>query len=213
MMIKVYETFYSLQGESTLTGFPSFFVRLGGCNLHCAYCDAPEARSGGRETGVEEILSALGNFPGVHHVTVTGGEPLAQEGSCPLMDSLLQRGYAVQLETNGSIPLDRVPQGVRKIVDVKTPSSGEEGTFLMENLGHVGPSDEIKFVISHFQDYKFAVDFMKKHLEKTGAVINFSPVWGALDMTALANRILDDGLRVRFNAQLHRILWPGGERG
>jgi len=213
MKLKVYETFYSLQGESTLAGFPSFFVRLGGCNLHCAYCDTPEARSGGYETGVEDIFLSLGNFPGVHHVTVTGGEPLIQEGACPLMKALAARGYTVQLETNGSILLDRVPKGVRKIVDVKTPSSGEEGSFLMENLGHVGPSDEIKFVISHQEDYRFAVDFIKKHLEKTGAVINFSPVWGAMDMTALANRILDDDLRVRLNTQLHRILWPGGERG
>ncbi len=213
MPLKVFETFYSLQGETTRAGYPSFFIRLAGCNLACAYCDTPGARSGGFETSVDPLLDELGLYPSSHHVTITGGEPLLQEEVYILIARLLEKKHKVQIETNGSIPLDRLPPEVRKIVDVKTPSSGEAGSFRMENLGLIGPDDELKFVISDDIDYRFSADFVKKNLEKCAATANFSPVYAAMDMTRLAGLILDDGLRVRLNLQLHKILWPRGERG
>ncbi len=210
MDLLVNELFYSIQGESTRAGFPSFFIRLAGCNLNCAWCDTAHARSGGRRMSIDRIVREAAKYPALDHITITGGEPLCQEGA-PELIKRLARSHAVQIETNGSIDLGVVPPEVRKIVDVKTPSSGEGGSFLMENLRLVGARDEIKFVIADRKDYTFARAFVKKHLAKSAAVVNFSPVRGAMPPSELAGLILSDGLRVRLNLQLHAVVWPAGE--
>lgn len=210
MDLIVSELFYSIQGETTRAGFPSFFIRLAGCNLNCAWCDTACARSGGTRMSLDRIAGAVTKYPALDHITITGGEPLCQENVIELMDRLA-RSYPLQLETNGSLDIGTVPPAVRRIVDVKTPSSGEEGSFLMQNLSHLGPGDEIKFVIADGKDYTFARAFVKKHLAKSAAAVNFSPVRGTMPPSELARRILSDGLRVRLNLQLHAIVWPGGE--
>ncbi|HSV96038.1 MAG TPA: radical SAM protein [Spirochaetota bacterium] len=210
MDLLVSELFYSIQGESTRAGFPSVFIRLAGCNLDCAWCDTACARSDGRRMSIERIVKEVTKYPAPDHITITGGEPLCQENAPELMGRLA-RSYAVQLETNGSIDLGVVPPEIRKIVDVKTPSSGEAGSFLMENLRRVGARDEIKFVIADRKDYTFARKFAKKHLANSAAVVNFSPVRGTIPPAELAGLILADGLRVRLNLQLHAIVWPDGE--
>lgn len=207
----VSELFCSIQGETTFSGFPSFFIRLAGCNLNCAWCDTPCARAAGVPMTAEKILRALFKHRFIHHVTLTGGEPLLQEHTPALMHMLMEKGYAVQLETNGSLGLQRVPSAVRKIVDVKTPSSGEEGSFHMKNLGLLGPRDELKFVIANEEDYNYSRRFVKKFLEKSGVTVNFSPVLGLLPPARLAELILRDRLSVRLNVQIHKLIWPAGE--
>jgi len=210
MDLLVSELFYSIQGETTRAGFPSFFIRLAGCNLNCAWCDTAYARSGGRRMSVESVVETVTKHPGIHHITVTGGEPLCQDGAVELLRRLVV-AHDVQLETNGSMGLGAVPKGVKKIVDVKTPSSGEEASFMMENLSLLDERDEIKFVIADRTDYTFARTFVEKHLAKAPQVVNFSPVRGAMPPAELAGLILADRLGVRLNIQLHTILWPAGE--
>lgn len=210
MDLLVSELFYSIQGETTRAGFPSFFIRLAGCNLNCAWCDTAYARTGGRRMSVEGLIEIVTKHPRAHHITVTGGEPLCQDGAVELMRRLLV-SHDIQLETNGSLGLGAVPKGVRKIVDVKTPFSGEAGSFRMENLSLLDERDEIKFVIADRKDYAFARAFVEKHLAKAPPVVNFSPVRGAMPPAELAGLILADGLAVRLNIQLHTVLWPAGE--
>jgi len=210
MDLLVSELFYSIQGETTRSGFPSFFIRLAGCNLNCAWCDTFYARTGGRRMAMERILDAVTKHPHADHITITGGEPLCQEGTIGLMRRLCA-SRRIRLETNGSRDLSEVPVEVVKIVDVKTPSSGEEGSFLMENLAFLTERDELKFVIADRADYDFARTFVKKHLAKPGPVINLSPVRGVMDPAELARLILADGHGLRLNMQLHTVLWPEGE--
>jgi 7-carboxy-7-deazaguanine synthase len=158
-------------------------------------------------TIVDRVLSLK-----VHHVTVTGGEPLCQEGCVPLMDELVAQGVPVQLETNGSLPLDRVPAGARIISDVKTPSSGEEQSFLLENLRCLGRDSEVKFVIADEKDYIFANNFMERYLHDSVAVVNLSPAHGAMPPARLAAMMLRDGLKARMNLQLHKIIWGESEK-
>ena len=207
MKLAVNEIFRSLQGETSTAGLPSVFVRLTGCNLECAYCDTPGARSGGVEMEISEILGKIEEFPWFDHVTVTGGEPLLQPDVIILLKDILHRGWKCQLETNGSFLIRDVPPGVRKIVDVKTPSSGEGDSFEMRNLKYLEDGDEVKFVISTPDDYEFAADFTRKYLAGKKPSVCFSPVFGTLDPAFLADRILRDGLPVRLNLQLHRMLW------
>lgn len=210
MKLRVSEIFHSIQGETTRSGFPSVFVRLTGCNLRCRYCDTAYAWTGGRDVSIEEIISVVERYR-FDHVTVTGGEPLLQENSIHLMERLVAAGYDMQVETNGSLSTRDVPSAVRKIVDVKTPSSGEVDSFLFENLDYLGSGDELKFVISDKADYTYSREFLKKYLEKRDIVINFSPVFNRMSFRELAELILHDGIRVRLNIQLHRLVWPDGE--
>jgi 7-carboxy-7-deazaguanine synthase len=211
MHLKINEIFYSIQGETIRTGFPSVFIRLTGCNLRCHYCDTTAAWDAGDDMSLDEILSQVKKYRGVHHITVTGGEPLLQPNVVLLMERLCDSGYTVQLETNGTLSLRTVPKQVRKIVDVKTPSSGAAESFLMENLNYLAADDELKFVIGTLDDYVFARDFFEKYLEKSEGAINFSPVLGLFSPRKLAELILKDGLPVRLNVQLHKIIWPEGE--
>lgn len=212
MILLVNEIFRSIQGETTTAGFPSLFIRLTGCNLNCTYCDTNYARTSGLEMTIDEIL-AKADFNGINHITITGGEPLIQDNSIDLMQKLLDLNYSVQLETNGTISLRNVPGGIRKIVDIKTPSSGEAESFLMENLLYLDGSDEIKFVLSDKKDYLFAKEFILKNLNHTEAVINLSPVHDLFPADELAGLIILDRLPVRLNLQIHKILWPDGEPG
>jgi 7-carboxy-7-deazaguanine synthase len=212
--MQITEIFKSIQGESTHAGLPCIFVRLTGCNLRCTWCDTEYSFHGGAKMTPDEVLGRVRAFGG-KLVEITGGEPLLQEEVYPLMDRLLGEGYRVMLETSGERPIARVPREVIKVVDVKCPDSGEPDTFAMENLGHLAPHDQIKFVIATRRDYEFARDFTRQHQldERTAAVI-FSPVHGQLDLADMAQWILDDGLEnVRFGYQLHKLIWSAEARG
>jgi 7-carboxy-7-deazaguanine synthase len=212
-IMNINEIFYSIQGETSRAGFPSVFIRMAGCNLECSYCDTVYARhkSSGKEMSINDIIKEAKIYKNIDHVTITGGEPLLQKDSINLMNELIVKGYTVQLETNGSISLKDVPYKVRKIVDVKTPSSGHVTSFIFENLKYLNNSDELKFVILDTDDYKFSVEFIKNNIPDIKIVINFSPVFGKIPGDRLAELILIDRLPVRLNLQLHKLLWPEGE--
>jgi 7-carboxy-7-deazaguanine synthase len=206
MKLKVCEIFHSLEGETSTAGFPAVFVRLTGCNLNCAYCDTVYARKNGRDMSLHEILAEVKKYGPVHHVTLTGGEPLLQENSRHLIRSLCDTGYDVQIETNGSISIAELPEAARRIVDVKCPSSGEGSSFLMENLDFLKKGDELKFVLGSEHDYDFARNFLQNSCGSLPVIINLSAAEGKLQPGLLASWILRDGLMVRLNLQLHRII-------
>ena len=209
------EIFFSLQGESTYVGLPCLFIRLAGCNLECSWCDTTYARGAesGAEMSVEAILGEAAKFSrGL--VEITGGEPLLQEETPMLAAGLLEMFETVLLETNGSLDIDLVPEGVVRVVDVKCPSSGASGSFDAANLARLRPSDEMKFVIGGRTDYEFAKEFVSS-MEGTALSprkIIFSPVAETLKPRVLAGWVLEDRLPVRFQLQLHRCIWPG-EKG
>ncbi|HPJ34029.1 MAG TPA: radical SAM protein [Spirochaetota bacterium] len=205
MALKVHEIFYSLQGETTTAGLTSVFIRLAGCNLNCIWCDTPQAKTGGTDMTIDEIMEKVREFEPFNHITLTGGEPLLQEESVELLHRLTDNGYDVQVETNGSIIFDSMPRGVRIVADVKTPSSGEEGSFKPDNIKYLKKYDEIKFVIGIMEDYQFAKDFIKTHLQGVECVINFTPAAKLMEPWALASMIIKDRLNVRLNLQLHKI--------
>ena len=210
MTLIINEIFHSIQGETATSGFPSIFIRLTGCNLNCSWCDTEYAKTAGNKMQIDEILNKIGNFGQVNHITVTGGEPLIQAEAIKFMKLLLKSNFNVQLETNGSRLLKKVPGQVRKIVDVKTPSSGESSSFLPENLKYINDRDELKFVISDMADYNYAKNFLMIN-PGIKCIINLSPVNKKMDYSKLAELILLDRLPVRLNLQLHRIIWPDGE--
>jgi len=205
MALKVHEIFYSLQGETTTSGFTSVFIRLAGCNLNCIWCDTPQAKSGGIDMTIDEIMAKVESLEPFNHITLTGGAPLIQGEAMELLDRLTDNGYEVQVETNGSVIFDSMPRGVRIIADVKTPSSGEESSFKTENIKFLKKYDEVKFVIGIMEDYQFAKDFIKAHLAGLDCVINFAPAAKLMEPWALANLIIKDRLNVRLNVQLHKI--------
>lgn len=205
MKLSVYEIFYSIQGETTTAGFPSCFIRLAGCNLNCSWCDTQKAKSGGRDLTVEDIVDEVNRFKPFHHVTLTGGEPLIQDGAIHLLQRLSEEGYNSQVETNGTIDFGTLPDRVRIIADVKTPSSGEEKSFKMENVHYLREIDEVKFVIGVMEDYEFAKKFIKDNLTGVKSIVNFSPASGMMEPWVLANLIIRDRLNVRLNIQLHKI--------
>lgn len=209
----VYEIFKSIQGESTYAGLPCVFIRLAGCNLSCSWCDTPYARVPDEavEMTMAEVIEEISHFK-CPIVEITGGEPLLQEEAHELAGSLANRGLRVLMETNGSVPLSGVDPRVVKIVDVKCPSSGHSGSFLIENLEHITPDDEIKFVIGNREDYDYAVQFMEEVLRGRTEKVLFAPVKPHLSPSELSEWILKDGLRVRLQLQLHTYIWPN-ERG
>lgn len=203
-MLEVCEIFYSLQGESSFAGLPCVFVRLSGCNLRCRWCDTQYAFEPGTMMEVGQILQEVQKYP-TKLVEITGGEPLLQELSINLMQKLLELGYKVLQETNGSILLDQVPPQVIKIVDVKCPGSGHGDSFLKENLAFLQPHDELKFVLADRTDYTFALDFIKQN-SLQGRHLIFSPVTSSLKPETLAEWMLEDGASARLQLQLHKIL-------
>lgn len=209
----VSEIFKSIQGESSFAGLPCVFIRLAGCNLECTWCDTPYARvpEGAIELTVEEIVDKA-RFFDCRLVEITGGEPLLQKETGRLARTFLDAGFRVLVETNGSISLEGLDVRIVKIVDVKCPSSGHGGSFLMENLNHITPEDEIKFVIGDKADYEYARMFLDECLKGRTEKVLFAPVRPALDPKELAGWILKDCLSVRLQLQIHSYIWPG-ERG
>lgn len=211
--LEISELFYSIQGESSFAGYPCFFIRFTGCNLRCTYCDARYTyEEPGSSYSVEQLLAEIERYPDVL-VEITGGEPLLQDGIYPLLDKLLQTGRTVLLETNGSLSLDRVPEKVVKIMDVKCPDSSMHDKMELGNFVVLTPTDELKFVISSRQDYDFAKETLLIHSLLGKTKISFSPVTDRLAPHALARWIMDDRLPVRLQLQLHAILWPEKKRG
>lgn len=204
--IRVTEIFRSIQGESTRAGFPCAFIRLTGCSLRCVWCDTAYAFSGGEDVSVSDAVERVVALE-TDLVEVTGGEPLEQEGVYPLMESLLDRGKTVLLETGGHVPLDRVDPRVVKIMDVKAPGSGMQAANLPENLDRLGPRDELKFVIADRRDFDWAVEQVTARDLDRGLVVNFSPVWESLPAADLAGWIRDSGRPIRLGLQLHKLLW------
>jgi 7-carboxy-7-deazaguanine synthase len=211
-VLYVNEIFHSIQGESTWAGEPCVFVRLAGCNLRCVWCDTEYAFHEGEPMSLADVLDEVSRHD-CRTVELTGGEPLLQEEAVELMGELVRRGYRVLLETGGSLPVEAVPAGVHRIVDVKCPGSGEAERNRWENLAALGPGDELKFVIADRRDYEWAARHVRERALAARCPILFSPVHDVLAPGRLAEWVLADALPVRVQIQLHKLLWPGVERG
>ena len=210
--MRITEIFFSIQGESSHAGKPCVFVRLTGCTLRCVYCDTKYAYTGGHEMPLGEVLSEVSRHP-ANLVEITGGEPLEQEDVYPLMNSLLDGGYTVMLETGGHVSIARVPKPVVKIIDIKCPGSHEGHTVCWENAVLASPHDEFKFVISSRADYDWSKAIVVERLRQRPNVVLFSPVYGELPAADLARWILEDGLPVRLQLQIHKYIWGPAVRG
>ncbi len=204
--LKITEIFYSLQGEALTVGLPTIFIRLTGCPLRCHYCDTAYAFSGGEWQTIAQVLDTVATF-NTPHVTVTGGEPLAQKACLELLTALADREYRVSLETSGALPLQAVDSRVVVVMDIKTPSSGEAARNLPANIDWLRPQDQIKFVIGDESDYEWSKSRLQTERLNRRCEVLFSPVQDNLPATTLADWILRDQLPVRFQIQLHKLLW------
>lgn len=209
--LRITEIFHSIQGEGLTQGERTLFVRLTGCPLRCSYCDTAYAFRGGSPMGIPQIIAQVEAFA-PRFVTLTGGEPLAQAGCGALLTALCDAGYSVALETSGALDVAAVDPRVVKVLDLKTPGSGESARNRMENLQHLTPADQIKFVLCGETDYLWAKRQVLDGALDRLCTILFSPVWGRQDPRALAEWILRDRLPVRLQLQLHKLLW-GEARG
>lgn len=211
--MKVNEIFYSIQGESSYAGIPFAFIRLTGCNLRCTYCDTTYAFYEGQGKTIPEILDEIGKYP-TRFALVTGGEPLLQKPVYELFAQLLESGYTVLVETGGQISLEKVDPRVHKIVDFKCPSSGMEAHNRYDNVQHLTRGDEVKFVVGDRSDFDWSCDVVRRY-DLTARVANvlFSPVHPRLPYPVLAAWVLDCGLAVKMQLQLHKIIWPDVQRG
>lgn len=205
--IRITEIFHSLQGEARTTGRPTVFVRLTGCPLRCVYCDTAYAFSGGIIYQLEQVLQEVASYS-PQFVCVTGGEPLAQQSCLALLTALCDLGYAVSLETSGALDISQVDARVSRVMDLKTPSSGEQARNMLSNIDHLTPHDQVKFVIGDEADYQWATTMLREHqLQKRVSDVLFSPIHENMQPAVLAEWILRDRLPVRFQMQLHKILW------
>lgn len=204
--LKLTEIFVSVQGEARQIGWPTVFVRLTGCPLRCGYCDTAYAFYGGEWWEIDAILAEVAR-QGVRHVCVTGGEPLAQKRCVALLQRLCDAGYEVSLETSGAIDISPVDRRVSRVVDIKTPGSGEAARNLWSNLEQLTPHDQVKFVLCSREDYEWAVQVLRQHALEQRCEVLFSPSFGQLAPRELADWIVADRLPVRFQLQLHKILW------
>jgi 7-carboxy-7-deazaguanine synthase len=209
--LRITEIFHSLQGETSRVGLPTVFVRLTGCPLRCGYCDTAYAFHGGTTLSLEHVLGEVARYQ-TRYVTVTGGEPLAQKNCLLLLSALADRAYSVSLETSGALDVSRVDARVSRILDIKTPGSGESDKNRWENLAHVNTRDEIKFVLCDERDYAWAKATIAEHALDRICPVLLSPVHGQLSASTLADWVLRDRLPVRLQLQLHKILW-GEARG
>ncbi len=213
MALIINEIFYSIQGESTFAGQACVFVRLTGCNLRCTYCDTRYAYSEGHPMTVNQIIEKVAEF-GCNLVEITGGEPLLQKDTRQLVQTLLDKGFQVLMETNGSLDISRIDPACMKIIDIKCPDSGESDQCDLANLQRMSSSDQVKFVVSSRQDYLYAKSILPRIPVKVSpGNILFSPVRDNLAGHELAAWILEDGLQVRLQLQLHKVLWPEIDRG
>lgn len=204
--LRVSEIFRSIQGEADAVGWPTVFVRLTGCPLRCTWCDTAYAFQGGEWRDIDDIVSTVAS-EGTHHVCVTGGEPLAQKRCLQLLERLCDAGHEVSLETSGALDLAAVDSRVRKVMDIKAPGSGEEKRNLWSNLAHLGPGDAVKLVIGDRKDYEWARRQLAERDLARRCPVLFSPVAGDQQPRQLAEWILADRLPVRFQMQLHKLLW------
>ena len=209
--LKISEIFYSLQGETTRAGLPTVFVRLTGCPLRCVWCDTEHAFSGGSVLPLQAILDQVAQY-GARYVCVTGGEPLAQKNCLPLLTALCDAGYDVSLETSGALDISGVDPRVARIVDLKAPGSGESERNHWQNLERLTAHDELKFVLKDRTDYEWARTVIRERNLNAICPILFSPVQGEIEPSQLAEWVLADRLPVRFQLQLHKLLW-GNMRG
>ncbi len=204
--LKITEIFYSLQGEARNVGLPTVFVRLTGCPLRCCYCDTAYAFSGGEWMDIASIIDEVKKYKTMH-VTVTGGEPLAQKNCIDLLKQFCDLGYDVSLETSGAILVDNIDKRVVKILDIKTPASEEESKNKFENFEFLNAEDQVKFVICDENDYLWSKQVMAQNQLDDKCEVLFSPCHGELEATSLADWVLRDQLNVRFQFQLHKYLW------
>jgi 7-carboxy-7-deazaguanine synthase len=209
--LRVSEIFLSLQGEADTVGWPTVFVRLTGCPLRCHYCDTAYAFSGGEWMAVEQVLAQVADYR-IRHVCVTGGEPLAQKGCLDLLTRLCDAGHKVSLETSGALDIARVDPRVSRVMDIKTPVSGEAAQNRYENIDYLTPHDQIKFVIGSRDDYDWSVAVIDKYALTERCMLFFSPCFGKIEAKELAEWIIADRLEVRLQLQLHKLLW-GDEQG
>ena len=207
--LRITEIFYSLQGESSTVGLPTVFIRLTGCPLRCGYCDTSYAFSGGEWMSLDEILKKTDEYS-PQYVTVTGGEPLAQKDCLKLLSYLCDAGYQVSLETSGALDVSEVDSRVSRVMDIKTPDSGEAEKNRYENIQHLESRDQVKFVIGSKQDYDWARKILDQYSLVSRCEVLFSPVRETLEPGKLADWILEDRLQVRFQIQLHKYLWGEG---
>lgn len=204
--LRVTEIFYSLQGESTLVGLPTVFIRLTGCPLRCQYCDTEYAFKGGENLSLQQVFDEVKRYQ-TQYITVTGGEPLAQPLCLDLLAALCDQGYTVSLETSGALDVSAVDQRVIKVIDIKTPDSKECDKNLWSNLECLQAHDQIKFVICSREDFDWSVETIKSHQLEQRYQVLFSPSYGQITPTELADWILTNQLKVRMQIQLHKVLW------
>ncbi|NJK89377.1 MAG: radical SAM protein [Myxococcales bacterium] len=209
--LRVTEIFHSIQGEATFAGWPCTFIRLTGCNLRCRWCDTEYSFHGGTTMTVSDVLREIARHP-ARRVEITGGEPLLQKATPLLARSLLDAGHEVWCETSGERNIDLLPEGVRRVMDLKAPGSGEHERNDLENLARLRPGDEVKIVCADRQDFDWAVEMMHQHSSLKRVPVHVSPVYGELEPSDLADWILASGLEIRLNLQLHKVLW-GDQRG
>ncbi len=210
--VRINEIFYSIQGESTLAGLPCVFIRLTYCNLRCTYCDTEYAFHEGDWHTFDDIINEVKSF-NCNLVEVTGGEPLLQENVLPLLAQLCDAGFEVMLETGGHMDISRVDKRVKRIMDLKCPSSGEADKIFWPNLEYINVNDQVKFVVGSREDYQFALETIKKYTLEEKCPVLISPVFGAIDLEELAGWILQDKLAVRFQLQMHKYIWAPEKRG
>lgn len=203
--MKIYSIFESLQGEGLTIGAPTVFIRTSGCPLRCTYCDTPQAFEQGEQMDIETILSKVAKL-GCRHVCLTGGEPLAQKESLRLLDRLLDQGYHVVLETNGAMPLDDLPctENLTISMDIKCPSSGESSKMIFKNIELLGPTDQLKFIISDDVDFDYAKEIIAEYGPKCEVIL--TPV-GGKNLKSIAEKVLKEHMNVRVLPQLHKFIW------
>ncbi|MBN1901095.1 radical SAM protein [Candidatus Sumerlaeota bacterium] len=210
-MIEISEIYPAIEGETTYSGEPCTIIRLAGCNLNCVWCDTPQAKETGRNLSIEEIIETCKKI-GMNLILVTGGEPLMQKEVPELLSRLIESGFRILLETNGSFPLDSIPREAVVILDIKCPGSGMRERMNFDNLDKIRKSDEVKFIICDRGDFDYAIDLVKKRhlLEKTRVL--FSPEFERMNPANLADWILETRLPIRLNLQIHKYIWDPGEK-
>ena len=211
-MIKLIEIFSSIQGESSYAGYPCIFIRLAECNLRCNYCDTQYSYKSNFSMNVETIIDEIRKYHPIKLVEITGGEPLLQAEISDLIETLLANNYDVLLETNGSLSLDKINKKVHKIIDVKTIKSGSKNSFCMSNLDCMSEQDELKFVISDYEDYNWSKEFIFEH-HLLGRNLIFSPVFDKIAPKILASWMVEDRLNIRFQLQIHKYIWDPNKQG